>query len=212
MRDAGALTWFGLLVLTEIIVVLVLAPNPWLRSVAEREYDMARAVLSAASVRDVDDRAAHWYRVLIRDTGLESQMYAFAGRAPDGRRLDGDAPPVDSRGLLDYFEGRVEAAIAVLYRVLWRVSSALVWAPFLLLLAIPSVVEGITAWRIRRHGFRYASPLAHRYAWRAQGGIAILCLFALLLPLPLPPQAAPLALAALAAALAISLANMPKRI
>ena len=208
----GGLAWFGLLLMAEILAVLILVPNAWLRSVGERDHSMASSAFSAQSVQRIDGLAGDWYRHLIRDTGVEAEMYAFAGREPDGEAPRRKAPDIDSRGLVPYFEARVDAAIMVLYRAIWRASAALVWAPFAALLLIPSVADGITSWRIRQHGFRYASPLAHRYAWRAQGATLILCLFALLLPIPLPPVITPFAMVVVAVALVVSLANMPKRI
>lgn len=208
----GALTWFALATLIGILVILVLAPNPWLRSVVERERQLARTVFSAPSVLRIDARAQRWYGALIRDTGIEASLYAFAGRDADGTPPRRGVPAIDSRGALPYLEGRVDATLLLARQMLWRSAAALTWTPLLALLLVPAVLDGVTAWRIRRHGFRFASPLAHRYAWRLQGGILIGFLFALALPLPLPPLATPAAMSLLAVAVALSLTHMPKRI
>jgi hypothetical protein len=208
----GALTWLALLALAELLVVLVLVPNAWLDSVAERERQQARAVFSAASIRQMDAWAGRWYRALIRDTGIEPSLYAVAGRDASGPAPSSRGPAIDSRGIAPYLEGRVDATLLLVRQMLWRIAGVLSWAPLLVLLLVPSVIDGLTAWRIRRHGFRYASPLAHRYAWRMQGMVLVALLFALALPVPLPPLVMPMALGLIAVCVAVGLAHLPKRI
>ena len=59
----------------------------------------------------------------------------------------------------EYVENRIKTLSAVVWWFFTRLAVTLSWAPFILILAIPAIYDGVAMWRAKRYGFGYSSPV-----------------------------------------------------
>lgn len=210
--------WLGFVVLAEALILLLFVPNERLRNVVAEENAMRALVFSGDSIRRIDERVQAWYRKLITDPGVDRALYTAvtpSHRSESMQRMREKAKgsvTLDDRGFFKYMRERVDALLFLIYTVLQRIAVAVSWAPFALIVLIPSLIDGALRWRIRRHGYAYQSPVMHNFAWRMKSAILLLSLFILPLPVALPPVTWPTLFAGVAIALSTSVAFLPKRI
>src|SRR5699024_5739503 len=106
-----------------------------------------------------------------------------------------------------------EALSSVVRGVLERASHIWIWTPFMLVIAIPSVLDGYMSWKIKRTNFDYSSPFLNRYGHQLAWLCFMLALVGLILPAPVPPVIIPAMCLAVIPIIGIwIIGNLPKRI
>lgn len=160
----------------------------------------------------IEKKANRWYTATVVDSGFLRAAYRHMLPGEEEKRRSGALKPLGERVYFPYVEARLKVFFYSLYQIFARIALLLTWLPFLLIVALPAVMDGMLSRRIRRLTFAYNSPLVHAYAAAVLTYCAATLLLALFAPLPLPPEFFPFALSTMALAVAFMSAHAPKRI
>ena len=186
---AAWIYWFLKIFTLVQLVGLMFVPLDWVLWAMHLERDWL--------VHDLGPPAAAWvvrhgtalFEVLVVDTGLRHWADVFLYRPTQ----PGDAFAGLEVWIVPYIVNRFEIVFIWLATVCQRLFLLLAWLPFLMLLAVPALVDGHMAWRKLRHGFDFSSPILHRWTIEiVKVGVALLAVV-LVSPFPVPPGYAPLA-------------------
>lgn len=176
-----------------------------------KEAQKIERTLGTESVEWIRDRADSWYNATMIETGIYRTLYTVM--IPTKRERESSVGLEGLGGpLWPWVEGRLTALMHVVYQVYARVALFLVWAPYMLILLIPSIWDGMMSWRIKRTNFDYASPIFHRYGVRGVMLITQIMLITFFAPVALSPLFIPLAMMATSIMLGLTVANFQKRV
>ena len=203
--------FFLMLVAAQLLIVLVLVPGHWTESVIEREAVKIHRYLGADSQQWVHETAQRWYDKTMIDSGVYEAMHRHVIPSPDER--------ANSRGMENlgttifaWAEDRLGAMMRVIYQVYSRAAMAALWAPYILILLIPAVFDGVMRWKVKQTNFDYASPVVSRYGVRGVYVIVQAALICFVLPLALNPVIVPIGMMLAALMVGFTMANYQKRI
>ena len=195
----------------QVFLILVFVPGDWTETVIEREAVKVQRVLGTDTREWVHETAQRWYDTSMIDSGAYDAMHSHVIPSPEQR--------ANSRGMQNFgnhvfawAEDRLGAMMRVIYQVYARTAMALLWAPYLVILLIPAIYDGVMRWKIKQTNFDYASPVVSRYGVRGMFFVSQAMLIAFLLPLALNPLLIPLAMMLSTVMLGLTLANYQKRL
>ncbi|MGL5907895.1 MAG: DUF4400 domain-containing protein, partial [Shewanella sp.] len=138
-----------LALMLEIIIISVLVPGDWTGRVINKEKQMIQNQLGAEISHWIGQTSHHWYRSWIVDTQMEQSMRDFFIPTEEQRlRSKG----MESMGgfWFVWVEDRIQAFFDVLYQVLTRFALLMVWLPFVLILLLPALWDGLMTWNIKK--------------------------------------------------------------
>lgn len=203
--------WAILILLIQALVVIVFLPGSILEQTMETEIGWLESVHSNETMRWVAEATHALYSLLIERSGLgEAIAWTFL---PESEASEGVNAEFGQQWWLPYMESRGTALSALTHLMLIRLVTLAAWLPLYAIILLPSILDGLFERSIKRHTFRYPSPIAHRFGIRMVFILFFLTLVGLLSPLPVPPLVLPLGLAVATATLGITvLGNLPKRL
>lgn len=188
-------TWWFLL--AEFVAVAFLVPPRLVRWVEFEERMMTHQQLGEPTALWVEWTGHLWYRDLFEDSGARNEVTLYFLPTAEERRNARGMDELGQDWWFPYWAARIEVWFNVLERLCHRVAMFIAWAPFFILMICLWAWRGVMSWRIRRHGFSYASPLKHKVGLFLMVSSVPFSLSLLLLPLPLPPlSAVPIAIVA----------------
>ena len=204
--------WLAIwIVAIEAIVVTILIPGDWTAKVIARESELIRSHLGERGQHWVQDRASRWYTASLIDTGLLQVTHDHL--------IPTEVQKARSRGLekmgegwFTWVEGRIEATANAYYHVLSRFALMLNWLPFLLILLVPAIFDGLTSWRIKGTNFAYSSPVLHQYSVKLVGLIAATLVGLFIAPIVLAPTIIPAAVMIAFVMMGLMTGNLQKRL
>lgn len=202
---------FAIILLFEIVVVLILIPGDHTKLCIEREMGFIEDSLGIQSKDWVTEKANDWYQSTIIDSGVYTAAYQILIPSENER--------VRSRGMenmgtawFQLVSNRIEATFRVVYQFYMRLALLVTWAPYMLILLVPAIFDGMMTRSIKQTNFDYASPIVHRYSVRG----SIFLLFGLIMtffaPLALNPIIIPVVLMITSVLCGTAWANLQKRI
>jgi len=174
------------------------------------EYNMTQSYLPESTVRKITTRANNWYTTIIVDSGFEAGTYALFLPNREQMRTARQMGKLGEKEF-PWFEKKLDAFFYCIHQFLFRLSHLLAWYPFLLLLLIPSIIDGWMRRAIKKTNFDYTSPFFSHYS---KTTIILLILgswCALWVPLSLPPWLIPVSYGVIAMAAWILTGNIMKR-
>lgn len=207
-RRIGWPLWFFI----EIIVIAVLVPSSWTEDIIRSENHWVRERMGSESAVWIETTAARWYNRVVVETGFLSAAYRHLLPSEDEKKKSRGLEHLGEKVYFPYIEARLKVLFFTVYQLFARLMLLIAWLPFLLIVAVPAVMDGMLSRRIRRLTFAYNSPLVHGYAATAVVYAAVLLFLSLCAPLPLPPEFFPIVLSTMALAAAFMSAHAPKRI
>lgn len=205
--------WFlvAVIIAIEIMVIALIFPGNLTYKAIQSEYAMVGRYLGTDTQQWVNTKASTWYRSSMLDSGfLEGMRRAVTPSKEEIARSRG----MEGFGKLwfDFLGNRIDAFSKVVFQFYSRGALVLLWLPYMLLLFVPAIYDGMMNWRVKRTNFSYASPVLHRYSVRGAmillGGMAV----AFLLPIAIHPIVIPAIMMGCCVLLGISMGNMQKRI
>lgn len=203
---------FLLHVLIQLAVVLVLFPSNRIDEMSTVERQLTHTIMGERYATWAAERTGGWYNSLIVDSGLYGGAHQMLLPTAEQRRDSRGMERLGERGWFPYVESRLDAFFTMLYQVMYRLALITAWAPYLLILVIPSVWDGMMLWRARQTGFFFNSPMVHRYSLRG-AAFGLWALFVLVLwPTTVNPLIIPALLACIAWSAGNVAAHMPKRL
>lgn len=207
-RPASVLLW---LFLIEAIVVLLLIPGHWMREVVRTEHEWLWRGMGPESATWVEGTALTWYTGAVVDTGTLDATYNHLLPTPE-QISHGQGMEHIGDQWFPLVESRLEALFATTYQVFVRLALLVSWLPFLAITAVPAVLDGMMAWRMRRQSFAYTSPVVHRFAMQVAAWSCAALVLILFVPFPVSPTVFPILGVVLTLALARIAANTQKRV
>nr|WP_298059580.1 DUF4400 domain-containing protein [uncultured Halomonas sp.] len=195
----------------EITFVLAFIPGDWINGVIEREADKVERTMGTDSMEWISATALTWYNSSMIDSGVYKAIHHHVIPTEAERSASTGMEGVGNV-IFPWAEGRIEAVMHVIYHIYSRVALVMIWAPYLLLLVIPAVVDGVMRWKVKTTSFDYASPVMSRYGARGMFLTAQLLLIAFVLPIALNPLVIPAAMMGAIIMLGLFISNYQKRI
>ena len=123
----------------------------------------------------------------------------------------GDLKKWKDGGLRSWYKKRIDVFWTVIWQVLFRLFSSLIWLPCIFLFAIPLMIDASLQREIRKYAFAYASPLINQQANKLIKVIFLLIFSLPIIPLPIPPILMPIIFGFLSISLWFLVANMQER-
>lgn len=202
---------FAFVALLHVLIYSVFVDESYVVGAMQKEHALNAQVIGDELAIATHNRGQGWYEAAVVSNGLAANVFAmYVPDAVDwqnaGSAMDGMGKPI-----FDWFEQRLRVLFSLIFLACLRISAALVWAPYMALVAVPLVVDGALVRKIRQTTFDFQSPLRHGYSAALVGVVATLFLLMIFAPLPMPAFVAPAFAAVVALATRTIIANLPKR-
>lgn len=198
-------------VLLQLLLIAVFVPSSWVESVASLEYRWISDAYTEKTVTWMDDKVEGWHYGAIYGSGLADGLSTYFLRPADAGSTGMDR--LGERLWFPFLESRGAVLSDLFEIILYRVISVSIWLPLILLVFIPSAIDGFIERKIKQHTFKYPSPILYRYGAKFTAIISGLLILSFISPIPTPPVAFPTAIIAVVATMGlIVVGNMPKRL
>lgn len=199
------------LLVAELFIILVFVPGHWTERVIQKESTMIENQLGRETVEWIDRTALHWYNRSMWDTGVYRTLHKLLIPTPEERAASRGMEGIGGK-IFPWVDDRLAAMMNVVYQVFARAALLLVWAPYMLIMLLPALWDGIMTWKIKRTNFDYASPVWHRYGIRGVFFAFQCLLIAFFAPIALNPIIIPMTMMVMCIMLGLATANLQKRI
>lgn len=210
MKDKGWFIFF-MLVFIHLLLYTLIIPEAWLQRVLTVERNSTHQFLGPQNARYAEDRATDMFTRAFIDTGVQAQSFRTFVPSAQQRANDGVMSDVASPGIFPWVEGRIRAFWTMLYGVTQRVSSGLLWWPFVLITLVPFLVDAFVARKIKQTSFALTSPHMQGLATRAIPLLLIGYFLLLFVPLTVSPVIVPTLMVGTSALLWVVVAHFVKR-
>lgn len=197
-----------LLLALEVLFIAAILPGQWSEDAMTQEMKMIDSISGVEHRNQVLGHATDWYTTSLVDTGVWQAVFNML--VPDAHLREKSI--IKAEGWLNLVDNRITAIQQSVYLIFVRVSLLFTWLPYVPLLLVPAIWDGVMTWRIKKTNFDYASPILHRYAIRGWVGVAILSMVIFMMPIPIAPIYIPIALMFSVVAVGIATGNLQKRI
>ncbi len=207
------LFWGIMILLLEGIVIALLVPSSFMQTMAEMEYEWLDTVYTDSSMEWMHETTLDWHYTLTRESGLADSLEWMFFPSAEAQAKEKGMSKLGEKLWFPYLESRGEALDNLTKITLLRLTSILIWAPLLVLIAIPVFYDGMMERKIKQYTFKYPSPFLYRYGVKMVITVSFLLLVCFLSPLPLPPMLLPIMiLSSITVMGLIVIGNMPKRL
>lgn len=202
---------FMLLVFVHLLLYTLIIPEGWLQRVLTSERTATYQFLGPDNARYAEDRAKDMFTWAFVETGIQSQSFRTFVPTPDQLARDGAMAEASSPGVFSWVEGRLRAFWTMVYGVTQRVSSGLLWWPFILITLVPFLVDAFVSRKIKKTSFALTSPHMQGLATRAIPLILIGYFLLLFVPLTVSPVVVPSIMVATSGLMWVVVAHFVKR-
>ena len=210
MKDRA---WFILMLLVFIHVVLytLVIPESWLQSALVKERAASYRFLGPDNAAYAESRATDLFTRSVVDTGVQAQ--SFRTFVPTTQQLanDGAMAEANQPGVFSWVEGRLRAFWTMVYAVTHRLSTALLWWPFILITLFPFLIDAFVSRKIKKSSFALTSPHLQGLATRAIPLLFIGYFLLLFAPIAMPPSLVPLIMVGTSGLIWVVVAHFVKR-
>jgi len=194
----------------EIAIITLLVPTERLSSAISKEKQLCVDRLGSDACFEIKKTADSWYRVLALDSGAREATYDFFIGNFEGTQ---DAiHDFDDRGMHVFSTRFFQNMWGTLYIATWRLSSALSWLPWFLILAVAVVADAAVLRKIEQWRFSHRSALMQYLGMFTIFVVFELFLLVIIMPWAISPLWPPAAYAAVLAAMWVVISNMMKRV
>jgi hypothetical protein len=198
-------TWTLVLLLSELGLIFLFLPGPWMKKIYFEERRMVLHQLGPEAFKKIEAQSDVWFKNLVVDCGVLSGSYELCQRQGTDR--------FDDRGLSKLFADRLDVFWVAVRQLLFRISVVAVWMWCGLLMLVATTADALLQRQMLKCKSGAASPALYHYA---AVGIAVVFMILLLVPMmPYPimePLAVPAGLALICLALWAGLVRSAKRI
>ncbi len=199
------------LLVIELLVVLLLLPGDWTSRAIKREAEMVEQNLGREARKWIGTKATTWFRSSIIDSGFYEGMHRTL--------IPNASEKAKSKGMENlghswfmWVEGRIEALMNLIHQFYSRLALLVTWTPYMLILFVPAIFDGLMTWNIKRTNFDYASPVIHRYSMRGSFILLVGLFIAFFVPFALNPIIIPISMMACCVLVGLALGNLQKRV
>ncbi|RYY74445.1 MAG: DUF4400 domain-containing protein [Gammaproteobacteria bacterium] len=205
-RPLWVIIW---VLLIEAVIVLVLIPGNWMDTVIDRESKLIEGRMGQSESEWIKSRAHDIYKRNLIDNGFYKAAHDHL--IPPSERKQAKGWENFGAGYFTWIDGRMRALAKIFYHFSQRFVVMRMWLPFLLILLIPAIIDGICSWKVKREGFAYSSSILHRWSYAATGWVVVIQIAVFLMPYPIDPLVMPFQGVFMCIFIGIFLGNMQKR-
>lgn len=195
----------------ELVIVLLFIPGDFTDKAIKQESLLVEKHLGVETRKWVKRKADAWYESSMIDSGFYVGMHrVFIPTQAEREKSIG----MEGFGgwWFDYMDGRIKAFSKVVSQFYLRIAQFALWMPYMLILLLPSLFDGLMTWRIKRTNYDYASPIIHRYSSRI---IVIIIFGAIILsfvPIAVSPMVMPILMMLWSVSAGLMVGNFQKRV
>lgn len=194
----------------EIAVITLVVPTERLSEAITKEKQLCVDHLGNDACFEIKKTADAWYRVIALDSGAREATYNFfIGNFEATKDIIHD---FDDRGMSVFSTRFFQNMWGTVYIATWRVSSALSWLPWFMILAVAVVVDGAVVRKIEQWKFSHRSALMQYLGMFAIFVVFELFLLVVIMPWAMSPLWPPFAYGVVLFALWVFISNMMKRV
>ncbi len=180
-------------VLIELTLTLLLLSPDSIRQAIQAEWKQLGRVLGPQARDSILSNANRLFRLLYTDSGLLGGSYRLAQRHRRAGGRHGPTAGVTVSGgqhatTTGLFKDRLESFWANQYQLSIRLSQLLYWLPGLLVILIPSLVDGLVRRKIRSFSFQYYSAERFSFGLRLLAVLSVVMALLLFSPLYVSPH------------------------
>jgi hypothetical protein len=202
---------FLLLVFIHLLLYTLVVSEGWLQRMLVSERRATQELLGPTNAQYAEDRAKHLFTDAFVDTGIQAQSFRTFVPTEQQQANDGAMSEVSSPRIFDWVESRLRAFWTMLYGVTQRVSSGLLWWPFILITLVPFLVDAFVTRKIKKTSFALTSPHMQGLATRAIPLLLIGYFLLLFVPVTVSPLVVPVLMVATSALMWVVVAHFVKR-
>lgn len=185
----------------------------WATKAVEQEKVLIAHVMGSKGSQAVIREATDWHQALVIDSGLYAGAIDLViPTSKQKQKSRGIQNMGTAEGWFGWVQGRIDVLSSVIHQTMLRVAVLKVWLPYIAIILVPAVYDGIMTWKIKRTNFMYASPVFHRYGARGIGLLAVIFLLLFFAPIAVHPIYIPAGLIAMCLLLGLMIGNTQKRI
>ena len=195
----------------EVLLIVLLLPGSYAQSVWQRESGYILDHAGPETYEFILERGENWKNRVFYETGFyNAALNMLVPTEEEKAKSKG----LENLGSLwfEYAGERLDALEDVFHLTAIRLALAVAWAPYILIIFIPALLDGWYTRRIRQTNFKYVSPVIHTYAMKMAWSIAAGGAILFLLPFPITPIYIPVALMLMSIAIGVALGNFQKRL
>jgi len=198
-----------LLWVIQVAAVAVFTSSTWLQEQIAQEKMGVQAYLGEETAHHLSAKADDGFRRMFVDTEVVSHVYRFL--IPDD-----SVPKHGTEGLAPWFFEWLDDSLRtfwfVAYQAIYRLLLFSEWMPYLGILILAAVIDGLVERKIRKKNRGYANPVRYRAGIRLLIILFVVPLLYLTLPISVTPLLVPAWIFAAGAVLMLVTANAQHRI
>ncbi|MBS9424197.1 DUF4400 domain-containing protein [Photorhabdus caribbeanensis] len=195
----------------ELLVILLLIPGNWIDRSIKQESVLVEQNLGIEARDWIQEKASTWLRDSIIDSGFYEGMYYMLIPSEKERQKSSGMENMGQDWFV-WVKGRMEALVNVIYQFYTRLALLMAWAPYMLILFLPAIYDGMMTWKIKRTNFDYASPVIHRYSVRGTLYLMAGLFITFFVPVALNPVIIPITMMACCVLVGLTFGNLQKRV
>lgn len=206
--------WLSLIIiLIQVIAILIFVPSTWLVDVIRIEDQMLYETLGEKTATRVEEIGYGLYSAVFIQTGIADFVHSLFIPTEAERARTRGLETLGEGNWFPWLEGRGLALKLVLIQACERIAHIWTWAPIMLLILVPAMLDGYMNWQMKRTSMGYSSPFWHRLGVRTIGISVLLMVVTTFLPMPVPPILLPVVVMVVIPLVgSLVVANLPKRI
>ena len=210
MKDRFAMFGIMCVLLTGLLTALLI-PEEYVLKMIDDERQANYAFLGYEAARNTEGRAERWFDALFVKTGVMDASYrATTTPEKEGLRDLDRLNEILDQGL-QWAETRLRVLWAAAFQFMVRISVAVMWLPFIVLILIPFIVDSLVSRKIKAASFAITSPHLQALGSRSLFWLAIGYLVLQLLPLKLHPIWTPVFIGVASSAIWLGISHFAKR-
>lgn len=188
----------------------VLLNSDWITQTIHRERLANQQFLGTEHAEAAFAGATQLFTSWFVETGI--QRSSFVIFVPDQASLDASGAMADvASPLWKWTAQRIEAFWALIYQIMVRIYTALQWWPFIALVILPVIIDGVLTRKINSYTFSLTSTHLHGIAVKLTLGVVLIYLSLMVMPLFVHPTWFPAIILLSAVALWLAMVHFAKR-
>ncbi|MGI9295060.1 MAG: DUF4400 domain-containing protein [Pseudomonadales bacterium] len=200
---------FLLLWCLQITLVAVFASSAWIQEQIAKEKDSVHAYLGGDTASHIGKRADESFQSLFVDTQVVDGLYGYL--IPNAK-----TPKHGTEVLAPWFFSWLDDSLQtfwwVAYQAIYRLILFSEWMPYLGILLLAAIVDGLVERKIRKKTGDYANSVRYRAGVRALLVLVIIPLLYLTLPISVSPLIVPIWIFSVSIVLMLVAGNAQHRI
>lgn len=197
-----------MVLIIEVFAVALFTQKEWVERQIHEEYAETVQVMGQRNAGRIYKTADEDFQKLVVKSGLFDESYRMF--VPQGERDMGGQHAISDG--ITWFEQRLNAFWAAMFRGFQRWALFTTWLPYVLLLFLPAAIDGWSQRAIKKETYGYTSPVRYAAAYYILVGLIVLPLGYFLLPVQITPLFPPVWAICASAAIVWLAANTQKNI